>query len=157
MPLRAIENLRAGQRGIGGARNRDVLVGNEQRAEPAAEVLDAVAQQLLQRARVLAFVLVDGQEQVEPRIVARRRGEHRALEVHAVLEAVEHGTQEPREHGAAVAAALARIELDHERSERRAVLASQTSHERRHAIARVFDAAPARDRIGGSQLVEQLA
>src|SRR4051812_2696853 len=106
MPLRAIEKFRAAERGIERARDRHALIRHQQRAERTTEVLNAMTHELLERAGVLALVLVDRQQQIESAVVARRRREHRPLEIHPVLEAVEHRAQQAREKRAAVAATL---------------------------------------------------
>jgi hypothetical protein len=118
-----------------------------------------MAHELLEGACVLALVLVDRQQQIESAIVAPHGSEHRPLEIHPVLEAVEHRAQEAREHRAAVAAALivVEVELDHERAERGSVRGSQARHERRRAVDGILDSAASRNGIGCAQLVEQLA
>ncbi len=155
--LRAIEQLGARGRVVERARDREILVGDDQHADHATEMLDAMPQQLLQCARVLAIVLVDREQEVESAAVDGLLARRRVLEAHPSFEGVEHRPQQARDHRSAVARALAVAELDHDGAERATVRAAQRRHEGRNARGRGLDFAAAGNRIGRSQAIEQPA
>jgi hypothetical protein len=78
--LRPIEQLRRLRRPFVTARILDVLVRYHERTGDAAELARAVANQLVQRARVLSVVLVDGQQQLETRATLGRTAALLAVE-----------------------------------------------------------------------------
>jgi hypothetical protein len=118
-------------------------------------MLDAMTQQLLQRARVLAVVLVDRKQQVESAHVdGGLVAQDRVLEIHPSFEGVEHRSEQARDHGAAVTRVLTLAELDHDRAERTHVIAPQRGDERRQTGGRALDLTATCNRIGRTQTVE---